>query len=218
MNICKQFLIIASIAVPVFCFSQNSDSACVVHRSSTVKISYNSSLIYPGIRTGIELPVFTTHVVRFKNSKIHKDYYKERFLTANLGWYHQAGFHDNLYLTAGWTMRRLKSTGFFTEFSPEIGLSRTFLGGTTYAVDNNQTIRIIKNAGYYYALLSAGGGIGYDFEKTSHLPFQVFTKFNLIMIFPYNSTIYLRPAVEIGFAYKPANFLTMKVKSKSNTK
>ena len=46
-------------------------------------------------------------------------------------------------------MRRTKSRGFLTEFSPEVGLSRTFLGGTTYKVDDNGNVTIKKLAGYY---------------------------------------------------------------------
>lgn len=111
-------------------------------------------------------------------------------------------------------MRRTKSKGFFTEFSPEVGLSRTFLGGTTYQVDDSGNVTRKKFAGYYYALVSIGGGIGYDFSKTKRKPFLIFSKCNVFMMFPYNSTIYLRPALEIGLIYKPLNFLSLKVKSK----
>ena len=115
-------------------------------------------------------------------------------------------------------MRRTKSNGFLTEFSPEVGLSRTFLGGTTYQVDNNGNVSIEKYAGYYYALVSVGGGIGYDFSKTKQKPFLIFSKLNVLMMFPYNSTIYLRPVAEIGLIYKPLVFLSFKVKSKSRKK
>jgi len=111
-------------------------------------------------------------------------------------------------------MRRTKANGLFTEFSPEAGLSRTFLGGTTYQVDNSGDVTIKKHAGYYYALVSAGVGIGYDFSKIKHKPFLIFAKLNMLMMFPYNSTIYLRPAAEIGLIYKPMNFISLKVKSK----
>ncbi len=175
-------------------------------------------MIYPGLRFGIGFPVSTTHMIRYTKSGEKNDYYKNRFITANLGWYHQQGFHDNLYLTAGWTMRRTKPSGFFTDFSPETGISRTFLGGTTYKVDNNGNVNIEKNFGYYYALLSLGGGIGYDFEQTRHLPLIVFSKLNLLMMFPYNSTIYVRTAIEFGVAFKPAHFLMIKVKSKNRSR
>jgi len=115
-------------------------------------------------------------------------------------------------------MRRTKLNGFVTEFSPEVGLSRTFLSGTTYKVDNNGNVTIVKAAGYFYALISIGGGIGYDFSKTKQKPFIIFSKCNILMMFPYNSTIYLRPVLEIGLIYQPLNFLCLKVKTKNRTK
>lgn len=177
-------------------------------------LSYNSSVIYPGAKLGIEFPVKTIYLTKINRSGKERDFIKDRFITTNLSWYHHPDFHDNLYFTAGWTMRRTRAKGFFTEFSPEVGLSRTFLGGTTYQVDNSGNVTRKKLAGYYYALASIGGGIGYDYSKTKQKPFLIFSKFNLLMMFPYNSTVYLRPAVEFGLIYKPIDFLSLKVKSK----
>ena len=218
MNILKFCLTIAISACSIFCFSQSIDSVWVEKKSSNLSSSYISSLIYPGARFGVELPVNTIYISKIRKSGRTKDFTKDRFVTASLSGYHHPAFHDNIYISAGWTMRRTKSHGFLTEFSPEIGLSRTFLGGTTYRVDDNGIVTIKRAAGYYYALVSVGGGIGYDFSKTKQKPFLLFSKFNLLMMFPYNSTIYLRPVMEIGLIYKPMNFLSLKVKSKSRTK
>jgi hypothetical protein len=194
--------------------AQSQDTAKTIRKSSALSLSYNSSLIYPGLRAGLELPMETIRLIKLKKSGEKKYFVKDRFITVNLGWYHHPGYHDNVYLTSGWTMRRTNARGFFTEFTPEAGISRTFLGGTTYVVDGNGDVSIKKGAGYFYGLVSAGGGIGYDFEKTKQLPLSLFSKLNLLMMFPYNSTIYLRPALEIGVIYRPAHFLRMKVRSK----
>jgi len=42
-------------------------------------------------------------------------------------------------------------------------LLMTFLGGTVYAFDNDGNISIEKLAGYNYAFVSVGEGMGYDF-------------------------------------------------------
>jgi len=183
-----------------------------------LKFSYNSSLIYPGASSGVEYPFQRINVTKFLKTGKKKSFIKDRFITANLNGYHHPYFHDNLYLTVGWTMRRTKSSGFFTEFSPEIGLSRTFLGGTTYKVDDNGNVSVRKLAGYYYTLVSVGGGIGYDFSKTTSKPYMVFSKFNVLTMFPYNSTIYLRPVIEIGMICKLSCFRSLKVKSKTKNK
>jgi hypothetical protein len=100
-------------------------------------------------------------------------------------------------------MRRTKYSGFISEFSAGPGFSRTFLGGTTYKVDENGNISVIKFAGYNYALITIGGGFGYDFSMKKQLPLSAFAKMNLITMFPYNSTIYFRPVLELGIRYTP---------------
>ena len=218
MKILKFYLILVISSFTIPCFSKSIDSVWVEKKSSNLSSSYISSLIYPGARLGVELPVNTINISKIRKSGKTKDFTKDRFVTGNLSWYHHPAFHDNVYISAGWTMRRTKSNGFLTGFSPEVGLSRTFLGGTTYKVDDNGNVSIKKCVGYYYALVSVGGGIGYDFSKTKLRPFSIFSKFNVLMMFPYNSTIYLRPVLEIGLIYKPSDFLSFKVKSKSRKK
>jgi len=173
--------------------------------SCHLKLSYNSSLIYPGARAGVEYPI-RQKVVYKKDTDIVR-YTRVQLLSMNLGWYHHPYFHDNIYLTLGYTWRKVHPSGYFTEVSPELGYSRTFLGATTYVVDDYGNVSIHRWAGYSYALASFGGGWGYDFSVKKHLPIAVFGKLNMLCMFPYNSTIYLRPAAELGFIYTPRHFL-----------
>lgn len=199
-----------------FCsgFSQMREMMGNEKKSSNLKLAYNSSLIYSGARFGVEFPVKSTEVSKSGNSVKKRDFINDLYITANFSWYHHPQFHDNIYFTSGCILRRTKPNGFFTEFSPEIGYSRTFLGGTTYAVDNDGNISIEKLAGYNYAFISVGEGLGYDFSKTKSMPYLVYYKFNLFSMFPYNSTFYLRPAMELGWIYKPSDFLSIKTKQK----
>ena len=169
------------------------------------KLSYNSSLIYPGISTGIEFPLKNVNVQLYKNQKPVRCIRKGKFISGNINWYHHPDFHDNLYMTAEWVMRRTRYTGFISEFSVGPGFSRTFLGGTTYKVDESGNISIVKLAGYNYALVTIGGGFGYDFSMMKQLPFSTVAKMNLISMFPYNSTIYFRPVLEFGIRYTPVS-------------
>ena len=211
MNLQRFCLTVLFTAFALLSFSQ-SDSIGHISGSLNLKSSYNSSLIYPGARLGVEYGIKQISPAMYGSSAEKRNFFKDRFISANISWYHHPNFHDNFYLTAGWTTRKTKSTGFFTEFSPEIGLSRTFLGGTTYQIDNHGVVSIKKLAGYFYALLSVGGGVGYDFSKIKHKPFMLFCKFNLLAMYPYNSTIYLRPAIEIGLIYKLPHFHKLKPK------
>lgn len=175
--------------------------------SSRIKVAYNGAVVYPGIRIGLAVPVAMKQLDKTKRSGKQKTILKDRFLTANIGWYHHQSFHDNIYFTAGYTQRRTNKSGVFTEWSPEIGYSRTFLGGTTYTVSDKGQVAVKKLAGYHHAIISVGGGVGYDFSVSTTKPLAIYSKLNIISMFPYNSTFYIRPVMEIGVIYQPKNFL-----------
>jgi hypothetical protein len=137
------------------------DTTYQVSTSSYLKAAYNSSIVYPGIRAGVEHPFLSKVIHKTKGSGALKEIKRDQLLSINFGWYHHATFHDNLYLTAGYGFRRTRANGFLTELTPELGYSRTFLGGTTYRVDTDGNVSINKGAGNSYALLSLGGGLGY---------------------------------------------------------
>jgi hypothetical protein len=115
-------------------------------------------------------------------------------------------------------MRRINNKGFFTEFSAGTGFSRTFLGGTTYRVDNLGEVTVIRFAGYNYALIIAGAGLGYDFSKLKGKPISVFYKLSMLTMFPYNSTFYFRPAMELGLIYRPEKFIQILIRKKTVNK
>jgi hypothetical protein len=167
------------------------------------KITYISSLIYPGMSAGIEFPILSVRERKLLKDPEGKAINRDWFISGNLNWYHHPDFHDNLYLTAEWVRRRAKSNGFISEFSYGPGYSRTFLGGTTYNVSDNGNISIIKSAGYNYALLTVGWGCGYDYSVKKQLPFLIFAKGNMLIMLPYNSTLYFRPVLELGVRYAP---------------
>jgi hypothetical protein len=187
----------------VLCSAQSTPSIKRFGDHLNIKLAYISSLIYPGMSTGIEFPIPSVRERKLLKNPEGKAVNRDWFISGNLNWYHHPDFHDNLYLTAEWVRRRTKFTGFITEFSYGPGYSRTFLGGTTYEVVDLGSISVIKHAGYNYALLTVGWGCGYDFSVKKQQPFLIFAKGNMLMMFPYNSTIYFRPVLELGVRYAP---------------
>jgi hypothetical protein len=198
----------------LLCFPQTDSLNSRAYISSNISLAFNGSLIYPGIRTGIELPVSTADLIISRRSKDPKRITRDRFIAVNAGWYHHPYFHDNFYLTGEWRMRRTLKGGFFSEFSPGIGYSRTFLGGTTYEVNDNGDVRIKKLAGYNYAMATVGGGLGFSLSEKKGIPLSLYSRLNILLMFPYNSTIYFRPAIEIGLIYKPACFIPLNVRKR----
>jgi hypothetical protein len=185
--------------------AQNFSAMRTSYTQPDIRLFYVSSLIYPGLSAGIEFP-FTYPDSKSWTRQKSSDYIRERFISVNLSWYHHAGFHDNIFLTAEWVMRRTKSSGFISEFSAGPGFSRTFLSGTTYNVNETGTVSIDKLAGYNYALIKLGGGLGYDFSVEKKIPLSSIATFSVISMFPYNSTVYFRPVFEIGVIYNVSGF------------
>jgi len=186
------------------CCAQADSTAKSPFKNFDFKLTYLSSVIYPGVSTGIEYFIKQKSLDKSKLKPGNKILKKERFISGNLNWYHHPDFHDNLYLTLEWVKRKTKSTGFISEFTFGPGFSRTFNGGTTYSVNDAGDISVIKMAGYNYALITAGGGFGYDYSVRKNFSCLILAKMNIISMFPYNSTIYFRPVMELGIRYIPA--------------
>jgi hypothetical protein len=178
-----------------------SDSATLLKYK--IKLSYLSSLIYPGMSIGMEFPVSLGNNGNSIKKAGPGTFHKSRLISCDLNWYHHPDFHDNLYLTVEWIMRRTRNSGFISEFSCGPGISRTFLAGTTYKVSDIGNVTIVRNAGYYYAMVNAGGGFGYDLSARKQIPIEIYSRLLIISMFPYNSTLYFRPVLETGFRYSP---------------
>jgi hypothetical protein len=196
-------LIIIAALFSAFCQAQSDSINKLNVCDYNLKLAFNSSIIYPGISTGIEIHLNRMDSLLFVRHFNNKPLTRTRFVSANINWYHHPDFHDNLYLTVEWVMRRTRINGFIWEFSLGPGFSRTFLGGTTYAINGSGDVSVVRLAGYNYALITVGEGLGYDFSVRKQLPFSTVAKLNLITMFPYNSTVYFRPVLELGIRYNP---------------
>lgn len=182
--------------------------------SSNITLAYNASIIYPGFRGGIEYPVKQINITKFRHKSRERHLVKMHYLSAELGYYHHQTFHDNIYLLLGWQMRKQHPRGFFTQFSPGIGYSRTFLGGETYLVDDSGKISLVRFAGYNYAMLAVGGGCGYTFKPG----IAAYFRSSLLTMFPSNNLVYLRPTIELGIIWQPKRFLEARPVIISKTK
>jgi hypothetical protein len=211
-NLVRRILLLLLILVCHNSQAQNDITNATTPVSCNLKISYNSSLIYPGVRAGIEVPLHIIHKIKVKKSGYQKILLKERFIAGNLSWYYHPTFQDNIYFTLEYGLRRTLKSGFFSEFSPGFGYSRTFLGATTYTADDNGNVSIKRYAGYSYAMFIISAGFGWDFSNESSIPIELFSKLSMLTMYPYSSTIFLQPTIEFGFIYKPQKLFRVKPK------
>lgn len=201
----KKISLLLLLAIQVFFLKAQAPGTGLRLPQTAIKAAYLGAVAYPGFKIGVERPYRITQFEKAR-SKGAKIYSNEYFFTANLGFYHHATFHDNIFLLVEWQKRRQKASGWFWEMAPGAGFSRTFLSGETYTVSDEGIVDIKPAAGYNYALLSFSYGGGYNFSIKKKNPLKAYGKISLMAMFPYNSFIYLRPTVEAGIAYSPADF------------
>ena len=187
-------LIFFLLALPSWLWSQQPDPGLPLPQSS-LRVAALGSLLYPGFKIGIERPY---RVIRRESGGTFQ---QERALVGSLGYYHHGSFHDNLFLVVERQKRRQWRSGWFVETAPGAGISRTFLGGTTYSVSENGEVRKRTLAGHTYALVSVSCGGGYRFTARHGKPLTVYSKVSLLGMFPSNRFIYLRPTMELGLAW-----------------
>jgi hypothetical protein len=211
----KIVVLVALLITVSYNFSIGQSKAYVeeVQLPANFKLAYLGSVIYPGIEAGFEYPLRLIDLQKTKRSGREKNIEKSRFVSTSIGWYHHKSFQDNVYSQVEYIRRRKNSNGFYTEFLPGIGISRSFVGGTVYETKGDGSINVKTVKGYNYAMVSMGGGIGYDLSKYSILPITAYTRLTVLAMFPYNSTINLRPTIEIG-----AHASILKVKARKYTK
>jgi hypothetical protein len=166
--------------------------------------------IYPGFRVGLEQPLKQINYFD-KTGNILKC--KQHAVQYSLGFYHHGGFHTNFFLTSEYIFRRISKRGFITEFKPGLSLSRTFLGATTYEVEDNGNVNTINGAGDYYFMPSLNFGVGKDLGiKNPSLPLTITANIILAGILPYNGLILPTPMLEVGLRYKLINSFMVKSK------
>ena len=124
---------------------------------------FTNKLLGAQVGLGKTIVLKEKHV--FKRSGKEKISTKSRVLYGNLGYYDQPGLHQNALLTAEYVMTRTNRRGFYTEFTPLLGVSRTFLPGTAYEVDNAGAVSIDRNAGNWTLTGGFGLGLGKSFEN-----------------------------------------------------
>jgi hypothetical protein len=182
-----------------FSFAQKSVTVRKeMDKTPNVKASYLGSITYPGFKLGVEFPMYAKEKTRIKSNGVTKIKLKERFVTANLSLYHHPTVHTNIMLNAEWLMRKTRQNGWFSEFAPSLGLSRTFLDGTTYKQNDAGGFDKVNLAGHTYFMASIMGGVGYDFNVKQEKPIKAYFKYGLLIFAPFNSFILPRPTVEIG--------------------
>lgn len=174
---------------------------------------------YPGVRIGADYQLIQKRIDKERKSGIHKLITKNRYITVNAGYYHHKNYNFNLFLHAGYLLKRVNHNGWYLGIEPQIGLSRTFIDAPVYEVKDDGGIKKKIAQGDFYFSPALSMNIGKDFSvKNPDNHFGIFAKLILYGNYPYNNFIYGRMLLETGVSYSFNNYLLHPIKIKNKKK
>lgn len=174
---------------------------------------------YPGMQLGADYQLIQKNIDKERKNANHKLITKNRYLTVNVGYYHHKDYNYNLFIHAGYLLKRINHNGWYFGVEPKLGLSRTFIDAPVYEVKDDGRIKKQIAAGNFYFSPAVSFAIGKDLSiknPNNHLGF--FGKLMLYGNYPYNNFIYGRMLLEAGVSYTFNNYLLHSIKVKNKKK
>src|SRR5664279_1945556 len=93
----KPRILVLAMLYCTLCHSQCDSTYDSSANQINLKLSYNSTFIYPGMSIEIEYPLKNMNGQILRNHKTVRCVRKGKYISGNLNWYHHPDFHDNLY-------------------------------------------------------------------------------------------------------------------------
>jgi hypothetical protein len=175
------------------------DTSFILKTPLTLNVSALMTTQLLGFRVGVEHALFQKEIQKLGQSGKVKTIKKDRLLSLDLGYYYQAGLHHNWFLTAAYKLKRTGNSGFYTEFSPFLGISRTFLTEETYSVDGNGITTLNSLAGDWYLTSGFGVGVGQTFsERKNFVLKDIHLSLFLQVLYPNFGSFALKPSFQLG--------------------
>lgn len=178
------------------------DTTYWVTTPTIAKLSTLVSTRSTGFQVSVEKYFFQKEINKMRKSGKMKTIHKDRFLSIDLGYYYQSGLHHNWFLTGSYNLKRTNKSGFYTEFSPFIGVSRTFISDETYKVNSTGGVELSRLAGDWFLTSGFGYGFGKTFDTQKKFILKdVYAKFFLQYMYPNFGFIGLKPSIQLGTSF-----------------
>jgi hypothetical protein len=172
-----------------------------------------------GATAGVDFPL--KHTTTFKTKKPGSTIEKHKVLIigANAGFYRYKFNHTGLLLSSFIGTKHLYNNASYFGLSSGIGLLHTFYDGIVYSVNDNGTVKELKNYGRTYATINAALAYGWDFSRMQKpKPFSVQIEPVFWVQFPYNSFVLLHGSLALSIKYQLPNCavgVTQKIRYKT---
>jgi hypothetical protein len=178
------------------------DTAFWTTTPTFVKVSSLVTTQSIGFQASVEKYFIQKEINKIRKSGRIKTIREDRFLSLDLGYYYQAGLHHNWFLTGTYHLRRTGKRGIYAEFSPFVGISRTYISDETYKINSNGGVELSHLAGDWFLTSGFSYGIGKTFnESKSFLLKDIYAKLFLQYMYPNFGFIGFKPSFQIGTSF-----------------
>ena len=219
MDFLKPCLSLLMITQACLLFAQKNITANKTDTAISVKVPvlFQKSIIFSTKQIGLQAGIYKTilqkenHVIKISGKKriqstIH-------YLSGNLGYYYQPQLHHNWFITAGYTTLKANKRGFYRQFTPMLGISRTFLTAATYKAADNGTVNKVNGAGSWYVISGFTAGLGKMYQQPK---FKVLKSIGINLatqiLYPNFKFISLKPFFTLQTIWQLNNLTTLSVK------
>lgn len=151
----------------------------------------------PGLQFSIEKLISEKEKTKIRK-ETSKTNYKQRLLTANLGFYVDNPTHWAIFNNYQYTLRRISHKNRFLSISAGVGALRTFLP-ETYGISSNGNIEKKLLPGRYYFTPVISLGLGKLKHKTTNRGWQF--KLHNFWLYKYNGGIVPQVHLELGYKF-----------------
>lgn len=163
-----------------------------------LEVSYwGNTITRPGLQLAFEVPLGNQQA----QGRNQKRLFKGHLLRLEAGRYLQPRTHTNSFLGLGWQFRTIRQRGFKFETGVTLAYSRIKNKGATFEDIGNGQIEQVPNAGRGYFLAKYAIGMGKDLRARNGRPLAWHIRPSLAIQLPYNTTVNVLPAIELGISY-----------------
>ena len=197
----KKILFIFSYLLGGIWFSNNDLSAQAIKPGPSIQASYFGGYgVYPGMKVGMEFSLLSKEKYRTRRSR-ERVKTKEIFTTANLGGYVHPQNNAYIFLNGEIGYRKIRNNGFKKEVLLGLGYLRAIHLPKTYELGSDTAPNEVNFAGQGGIMPSIAIGFGWDYRHKD-IPIAWHIRPTLAVQTPYNHSVLLHPAVEVGISYR----------------
>lgn len=219
MKFLKPCLLLLMVTQAYLLFSQNNNSENKTDSTIRIRVPvlFQKSIIFSTRQIGLQAGIYKT--ILQKEKRIIKVSGKEKvhttlhYLSGNLGYYYQPQLQHNWFITAGYAIFKANKRGFYRQFTPMLGISRTFLTAATYKVANNGIVNKVNGAGSWYVISGFTAGLGKMYQQPK---FKVLKSIGINLaaqiLYPNFRFISLKPYFALQTTWQLNNLTNLSIK------